>query len=354
MIYKKLVIKIGSNVLTNQQGLPDIERIEQLSNQIALLKNQGINIILVSSGAVASGRSMVKLPTKMNPIAERQVLASLGQVKLMQIYAEMFYKHGLLVSQILVTKEDFRDKTHYLNMRQCFEALLQQGIVPIVNENDVVSVTELMFTDNDELSGLVASMMEVDALMILSNVDGVYDGNPKDGHANLIPIIHKRTDFERFITSEKSSFGRGGMLTKCRFAQKTAALGIAVFIANGKKENIILDLMTNKPVGTLFSPQKRKSRLKAWMAHAEGSIKGEVYINEGAEKALFSKPTSLLPVGIVKIIGSFEKGDLVKLINNHGEAIGVGVAKYNVQTALQLIGIQNQPELIHYDYLFLY
>jgi glutamate 5-kinase len=354
MLYQKLVIKIGSNVLTTSQGLPDIGRIEHLSNQIAQLKKQGIHVILVSSGAVASGRSMVSLPNKMNPIAERQVLASVGQVKLMQIYAEMFGKHGLFVSQILVTKEDFRDKSHYLNMRQCFGALLQQGIVPIVNENDVVAVTELMFTDNDELSGLVASMMEVDALMILSNVDGVYDGNPKDGNAKLIPIIHKRTDFEGMISSEKSSFGRGGMLTKCRFAQKTAALGIAVFIANGKKENIILDLMNEKPVGTLFSPQKRKSRLKAWMAHAEGSIKGEVHINEGAEKALFSKPTSLLPVGITKILGSFEKGDLIKIMNDKGEAIGVGVAKYDVQTALQLIGIQNQPELIHYDYLFLY
>ncbi|MDW8288176.1 MAG: glutamate 5-kinase, partial [Flammeovirgaceae bacterium] len=341
-------------VLTTSEGLPDGGRIAHLSDQIAELKKKGTYVIVVSSGAVASGRSLLRLPQKLNPVAERQVLASVGQVRLMQLYAEAFGKHGLVVSQILVTKEDFRDKTHYLNMRQCFESLLQQNIVPIVNENDVVSVTELMFTDNDELSGLVASMMEVDALLILSNVDGVYNGNPKEENAKVVPVISRRSDFEGMISAEKSSFGRGGMLTKCRFAQKTAALGIAVYIANGKKENIICDLLAGKPVGTLFVPQKRKSRLKAWMAHAEGTIKGEVHINEGAEKALFSKPTSLLPVGITKISGNFQKGDLLKIINSNNEVIGIGIAKYDATTALHLIGLQNQPELIHYDYLLLY
>jgi len=177
--YNRIVIKIGSNVLTREDGLPDLERISHLVAQISEIKKQGKEVILVSSGAVASGRSLLSVSDKFDAVATRQLFASIGQVKLINTYSELFQKHNLVCAQVLVTKEDFRDRLHYLNMQNCFSILLQHNVVPVVNENDVISVTELMFTDNDELAGLIASMLKADALIILSNVDGIYNGDPK-------------------------------------------------------------------------------------------------------------------------------------------------------------------------------
>lgn len=352
---KRIVIKIGSNVLTQSNGGLDLSRISQLSEQICQLHKNGIEVILISSGAVASGRSIITLPLKMDVVSQRQILAAVGQVKLLNIYAGLFEKEGLLCAQVLVTKEDFRDREHYLNMKNCITALLKQKVIPVINENDVISVTELMFTDNDELAGLVTSMADADKLIILSNIDGIYNGSPSDPASAVIPVIEfGNEEFARYITTEKSNFGRGGMMTKGRMAHKVAALGIPVQIANGKKDNILLEILAGQDTGTLFKPKKNASSIKKWVAHSEGFVKGCIYIDPGAEKALKSqKPTSLLPVGVTKIEGNFLKGDLIKICNKAGKQLGVGRAQYHSVLANELIAKKNEKALVHYDYLFL-
>jgi glutamate 5-kinase len=353
--YKRIIIKIGSNVLTKENGLPDFERMESLVGQIAEIKKQGREVILVSSGAVASGRSLLKVSDKSDAVATRQLFAAIGQVKLINKYSELFEKHQLLCAQVLVTKEDFRDRLHYLNMKNCFSILLQNNVIPIVNENDVISVTELMFTDNDELAGLIASMLNADALIILSNVDGIYNGDPKDKNSHVITEVSaSMTGFSSFITTQKSQFGRGGMITKSNMAHKVAQLGIAVHIGNGKKENILVDILEEKAVNTRFIPQRTASGKKKWLAHSENYAKGVVRINEGARIALTSaKASSLLPVGLIKIEEDFQKGDIIKLIDDNGRQVGLGIAEYGSDKAAERIGQKKQKPLVHYDYLFL-
>ena len=281
---------------------------------------------------------------------------SVVEIKLINTYSELFSKYTYICAQILATKEDFRDRIHYLNMKNCFSALLKDNIVPIVNENDVVSVTELMFTDNDELAGLIATMMNVDALIILTNVDGIFDGNPKDKNAKLISIINsEQTNFSDYVSTEKSQFGRGGMITKCGIGHKVSLTGITTHIANGKSKDVILDIYHQKEVGTKFLPAKEKSNIKKWIAYSEGYEKGIIYINHGAEKMLLSsdKAISILPVGITKIDGDFDKGDIVKVCNENNENIALGITQYNSNKARELIGKKAQKPLIHYDYLFL-
>ena len=352
---KRLVIKIGSNVLAKSNEELDVSRIKKLTEQISELHSMGIEVILVSSGAVASGRTLLQLSDKMDVVSKRQILASVGQVKLLNIYSELFGKEGLLCAQVLVTKEDFRDREHYLNMKNCINALLQNKVIPVINENDVISVTELMFTDNDELAGLVSGMADAAKLIILSNVDGIYNGSPNDPASKVIPeIAYGHTDAAEFVTTEKSNFGRGGMMTKFTMAQKVAGLGIPVHIANGKKDKILLDIINNKAVGTIFTPKKNASSIKKWVAHSEGFTKAVIFIDAGAEKALASeKPTSLLPVGVIKIEGEFKKGDLLKICNKSGKQIGVGRAQYNSEKARTSMRKKNEKALVHYDYLFL-
>src|SRR6201996_1271635 len=209
--YQRIVIKIGSNVLTQKDGLPDLLRISHLVDQIAKIKKQGKEVVLVSSGAVASGRSLINISDKFDSVATRQLFASIGQVKLINTYAHEFEKYNILCSQVLVTKEDFRDRLHYLNMKNCLKILLQHHVIPVVNENDVVSVTELMFTDNDELAGLIASMLNAQALILLTNVDGIYDGDPdKEGTKVIKEVDGTTIDFSTFVSSGRSQFGRGG------------------------------------------------------------------------------------------------------------------------------------------------
>lgn len=353
--YHRIVIKIGSNVFTQADGLPDLKRIGHLVEQIAEIKKQGKEVILVSSGAVASGRSMITVSDKSDAVAARQLLASIGQVKLINTYASLFGAFDMLCSQVLVTKEDFRDRLHYLNMRNCLEILLQHQVLPVVNENDVVSVTELMFTDNDELAGLIASMLNAQALIVLTNVDGIYDGDPKLPGSKIIAEVDEDTpEFSSFISSGRSQFGRGGMITKSTMSQKVAQLGIAVHIANGTKDNILTDVLTGKAVHTHFAPNKSKSGKKKWIAHSAHYATGVVQVNEGAKIALTSnKATSLLPVGIVNIITDFNKGEIIKLVDEQDKLIGLGIAEYSAEKAREKIGQKKQKPLVHYDYLYL-
>ena len=341
-------------MLAQTDGLPDLGRMQHLVEQVTQIRKQGIEIILVSSGAVAAGRSLITIDEKINAVATRQLLASIGQVKLINTYAQLFAERNLLCAQVLVTREDFRDRAHYLNMKSCLEILLQKKVIPIVNENDVVAVTELMFTDNDELAGLIASMLGAEALLILSNVDGIYDGDPKLPGSRVIEQLDAEKDLSTFVITGKSTFGRGGMLTKAAMAQKISKLGIQVHIANGKKEHVLAEWMKGTLLHTQFIARKSQSGKKRWIAHAAELATGAAVINKGAEASLMSdKATSLLPIGITNLEGNFKKGDIIRLLNEEGEQVGLGIAEYSFEKAKERIGKKNQRPLVHYDYLSL-
>lgn len=355
---KRIAVKIGSNVLTRHDGTLDVTRMSALVDQVAELSGKGIEIVLISSGAVASGRSEVKAGKKLDTVSARQLYSAVGQAKLINRYYELFREHGMRCGQVLTTKENFGSRTHYLNQKNCMEVMLSNKVIPIVNENDTISVTELMFTDNDELSGLVATMLGVDVLIILSNIDGIYNGDPADPHSTVIREIGPEgKDLSDHIQTSRSSFGRGGMLTKCRIARKVADEGITVIIANGKKDDILPALLAknSNEICTRFLPsEKPASSVKKWIAHSEGFAKGEIHINRGAAEALaYPKASSLLPVGITRIAGDFEKGDIVRIINEEGKQIGVGCADYSSEDATALIGQRDKKPLVHYDYLYL-
>jgi glutamate 5-kinase len=355
---KKIVtIKVGSNVVTNSQGFLDEEIIVSICKQIKKLREDGHEVLLISSGAVAAGRSLFQFPKKTDTVAQRQVLASIGQVKLISFYKEVLDRLGILCSQVLVTKEDFKSRNHYLNMQNCLSALLSNHIVPIINENDVVSVTELMFTDNDELAGLISAMMNTDILVILTNVDGIYDGDPSLPGTKVIHHFDSRKIDIRTISAstKKSSFGRGGIVTKCNTAQKIAGIGIPVHIANGKTEDIILRVLNEESVGTRFPARKLASSFKKYMAHAYEEPKGKVMINQGAKEILLSdKAHSLLPVGVIKVVGKFKKGDIIKIVDEAEHELGLGLARYDADKAEEVMGVKNQKPIIHYDHLYLH
>jgi glutamate 5-kinase len=256
----------------------------------------------------------------------------------------------------LVAKEDFKSRNHYLNMQNCLSALLSNHMVPIINENDVVSVTELMFTDNDELAGLISAMVNANILIILTNVDGVYDGDPALPGTNIIHVFDSsRVDIREVASGKKSSFGRGGILTKCATAEKIAGMGIPVHIANGRTENSILKVLNNETIGTRFPAEKTASNFKKYMAHAYEEPRGKVVINQGAKDILLSdKANSLLPIGITKVIGKFSKGDIIRIVDEKDHEIGLGLARYSYKKAKEVIGLKNQKPIIHYDHLYLH
>ncbi len=355
--YKRIAVKVGSNVLTRADGTLDITRMSAIVDQIAQLRNKGMDLILISSGAVTSGRNELHIPRKMDAVSERQLYSAVGQAKLINRYYELFREHGIACGQVLTTKENFSTRRHYLNQKHCMEVMLYNNVIPVVNENDTVSLTELMFTDNDELSGLVASMMDMDMLVILSNIDGIYDGNPEDERSKVITDIYHDTDASSFIQDDKSPFGRGGMATKYRIARKVANEGITVVIANGRRDNILLDIAATKRVSpyTLFHAAKgTSSGIKKWIANSEGFAKGEIHVDEGAAKALLSaKGSSLLSVGITKISGDFEKGDIVKVISPSGETFAIGRVDYDAESARAIIGVGGMRPVIHNDYIYI-
>lgn len=356
--YKKITVKVGSNVLAKPDGTLNVSRIAHIVDQIAFLHKKGIEVVLVSSGAVAAGRAVLEPGRKTDAVSQRQLWAALGQVKLISRYSDFFGEHGLVCAQVLTTKENFSSRRHYLNMKNCFSTLLENHVIPIVNENDTISVTELMFTDNDELSGLIASMVNSESLIILTNVNGVYNAPPGDADAKLIRKI-RFDDKEpaEAITSGQSNFGRGGMLTKFRIAQKVAGDGIGVHVANGTLENIILNILDKEKETehTFFVPNnKPSSGVKKWIGYSDGFAKGEIIVNKGALQALYSdRAVSLLPVGVVSVVIDFKKGDLVRIVDETGHVAGIGKAQFGSERIETEKMSEKQKPLIHYDYLYM-
>ena len=357
LLYNRIVVKVGSNVLTREDGMLNVIRMAHIVDQISALRKAGVQVILVTSGAVAAGRAEVDLQRKLDPISSRQLWSAVGQVKLINQYAELFRLNGITCAQVLTTKENFSDRLHYLNMRNCMTTLLENGVVPVVNENDTISVTELMFTDNDELSGLIASMMDMEALIILTNVNGVYTGSPEAPESRLITSINQGETLDiEAISGKKSNFGRGGMLTKFHIASKLAGQGISVHITNGTKINSLSDILyNNDAVQTHFIPSEKKSTgVRKWLAHSDDFAKGEVIINDGARCVLLSdNAVSLLLIGITHVTGYFKEGDIVRVKDSAGDLIGLGKASYSSDEALKEMGGKKPKPFIHYDYLYL-
>ncbi len=351
-----ITIKIGSNVLTKKDGSLDQARMVELVRQISMVRQMGHQVILVSSGAVAAGRSIVSEPKMKDTVSQRQLWSALGQAQLINIYSNLFSIYGLKCAQLLVTKDDFRDRKHYLNFTNCLDALLEDGIVPIVNENDAISITELMFTDNDELSAMVASTSDSSQLIILTNVDGIYNGHPDNADSSLISLVQaNEKGIENYIQATKSNFGRGGMLTKFNTARKMTSQGVEVVMANGKRDAIILDVIEkNDTPCTRFLASEKKSPIKRWIAQSEGFEKGTIVINEKAFKALL-EPTvkSLLPIGVIDVKGNFHEGDVVRIESETGVRVGLGRTSFNIDELRKVMGKKGEHHVVHYDYLFL-
>lgn len=242
---KRIVVKIGSNVLTTDAGKLDITRMSALVDQIAWMRHHGYEVIVVTSGAVACGRRELQVDHQLDSVEQRQLYSAIGQVKLVNLYYDLFREYNLHIGQVLTMKQNFLSEEELNNMRACMEVMLQNGVIPVVNENDTVCVTELMFTDNDELSGLIAKMLNADKLILLSNIDGVFTGNPENPDSQLIRTVKPGESLEQYIQTSKSTMGRGGMTSKYNTARSISEEGIRVIIANGERENILVDLLNN-------------------------------------------------------------------------------------------------------------
>jgi glutamate 5-kinase len=355
---QRIVIKIGSQVLCDSAGALNREVMANLARQVGELAKQGQQLLLVSSGAVAAGSGVAgsRFERITDPVARKQVLAATGQVRLMESWRALFEQQGLTVAQVLTSKSDFQTRRHYLNMRGCIEALLAAGVVPIVNENDVVAITELMFTDNDELAGLLAGMVNADLLCLLSTVPGVFDGDPDEPTTTCIGIWDETVhQVDEIVQRGTSALGRGGMHSKLASALKTAKLGTEVVIADGADPRVLLKVINERSAGTRFPAAGEASSAKRWLASADAHAAGSVMVNAGAEAALLdrSRLASLLPVGIEAVEGPFSIGDVIQIRNAAGKVLGCGRARYGHEEARQLMGKRGQKPLVHYDYLYL-
>ncbi len=340
-----IVVKVGTNGITSE-GKLDEKEMENLASQIAAATKQGDKIVLVTSGAVAAGIAELEIPPKPQDIAFQQAAAATGQSVLMAKYREMFKKFGLKVAQILLTAEDLSNRASYVHTCDVLALLLKIGVVPIINENDVVSVDELMrtegykinFSDNDILSVLVAGAVCADLVIILSDVEGLYTSDPSQPGAELIKTVDAITTELKSSLNGKSKLGRGGIQSKIKAAEIATSCGIAVVIANSRRENVILDILAGKDVGTYFKPQSRMPAVKRWIAYG-AAVKGQIHVNEGAKKAILDG-SSLLPVGVVRVVGNFSVGEVVSIIDEEGAAFAKGNPNFSSGELNLIKGLQ--------------
>lgn len=337
MKYKNLVIKIGSHLIDEGREI----FIDSIAYQVSELKNNGCKVIIVSSGAIATGIRQYRIYRKPSRIIEKQAFAAIGQPLLMVGYIDVFKKYGVTVAQILLTRDDFNDRERYLNIRNTLNFLLKLGVVPIINENDTVAYEEIKLGDNDTLSAIVAVKMKADLLVLLTDVDGIFNKDPsiyKD--AKLIEEVHNLEQIRSFIVSTKSTFfcGTGGMKTKIEAAKICILSGIDVVIANGMKEKILLEIAAGKKVGThIYSSNKKMTSKSIWIAFAT-KPKGKIFIDNGAALSIVQRHTSLLPVGIKKVGGEFKKGDVVSICTLDGREVAKGIVNYSSEEINKIKG----------------
>ena len=343
---RRLVVKLGSNLFFNDSGVIALGRIFSFIEDIAAARVAGRQIIVVSSGAVALGADALKIKSANASLAQKQALAAIGQSRLMNLYEQGFAKYGLTAAQILLTEEDFSSRKRYLNLRHTLTTLLDMGVIPIINENDTVSTTELELTDrspsfgdNDKLSALVMSKLEATVLILLSDVDGLFTDNPRENpQAEFIPEVQEITADVEALAGRKSTRGRGGMATKLQAARIAMNSGGMAIIANGLKVGILGRVLSGEEEGTLFVGKAGSlSEKRRWIAFAS-SVAGRIYINEGAMDAITRKNASLLYAGITRIENEFEHGDVVSIIGPNGHEIARGIVNYSSADASKLIG----------------
>jgi glutamate 5-kinase len=348
MASRLVVVKVGTSGITTGDGRLDTEEMRRLTKQIAGACKQGGNrVVLVTSGAVAAGIAELGIPPKPNDLVFQQASAATGQSVLMAKYRDLFHEHNVKVAQILLTAEDLSNRTAYLHTCNVLEMLLKIGVVPIINENDVTSVDELKpvtegyrvnFSDNDILSVLVANALRADLVIILSDVDGLFTKDPADLTAELIKTVECVTCELKESVNGKSRLGRGGIQSKVKAAEIATTCGIPVVIANSRRENVIVDILNGKQVGTYFKAQTRMPAVKRWIAYG-ASVKGQIHVNEGAKKAIL-EGSSLLPVGVTNIVGHFNAGDVVSLIGEDKVEFAKGDSNYNSGDLHNIKGLQ--------------
>ena len=327
---QKIVVKVGTSTLTNEDGSLNIEKIKKIVSELSNLSDKGYDMVLVTSGAVGAGMGKLNMTERPKTLSEKQALASVGQVALTHLYQLLFQEYGKIIGQILLTRGDFSNRRRYLNARNVCNTLLKNKIIPIINENDAVVSNELKVGDNDTLSALVSGLIDADLLIILSDVQGLYNKNPqKYEDANLIEIVGKiDDDIKKIAGGEGSKFGTGGMITKIIAAEMATKIGTNMVIASGDEPKNISRIVEKENIGTLFTKKNKKiSSKKYWLAYGTNK-KGLLTIDEGAEKALF-KGKSLLPVGIKSFEGDFDKGTVVKIMNMKKENIATGISNYS-------------------------
>jgi glutamate 5-kinase len=351
---KKILIKIGSAVLTGSDGL-DLKIIDSLVQDMCDLTRRGFSIVVVTSGAIASGKHRLGLAGPLKSMPEKQATAAIGQGRLMRVYSKAFEKNNLYVAQILLTLADLTDRQRYLNIRNTLSTLMEWHVTPIINENDTVAVDEIKFGDNDNLAAMIANVIEADLLINLTATDGLYDCNPSQSKkARLIPLIREITDaIESAATDETSLVGTGGMKSKIMAAKKVTSIGIPCIIAPGKRKKVLSDIMAGREIGTLFLPQtSRINSKKYWIAFTLRP-RGRLIIDDGAKKALLYKGKSLLPSGITAVEGDFGTGDPVTCVDGEGALLAKGLVNYSADDIRSILGLKTSQifsVLGHKDY----
>ena len=339
---KRVVIKIGTSVLVNKQKTVSTEMIEKIAKQVRTLKDMGIDVIIVSSGAIACGMESLGLTRKPKEIDKRQALASVGQVMLMNMYKETFEKEMIKVGQILLTHEDIKSKNRCLNLTNTLNTLLAMNIVPIINENDALSFEEIRFGDNDNLSALIAQISDTDSLFLLSDVEGLFEQDPKKyANARMIRVVKRITeDIEKLADGTRSEKSIGGMVSKIEAAKKAGYYGISTRVVRGDIENVVPRIIKGEHIGTLFLPERKLARKKWWTAFAF-KVRGIIWVDEGAEKALVYHGKSLLPSGIVKTEGDFRRGECIELHNTADKVIAKGITNYSSSDVNKVKGLKS-------------
>jgi glutamate 5-kinase len=364
--FKRIVIKVGTSTITDASGSVDKEYIALLAAQIAGLRAKGAEVLLVSSGAIRAGMDRMGMTERPSTIPEKQAAAAVGQGILMQIYLEAFEKHKTPAAQVLLTREDFGDRRRYLNARNTMLALFRHGVVPIVNENDTVAIDEIRVGDNDNLAALVASNLEADLLILLSDVPGLYNADPSEHpDAGIIPTVAKIDSRIRTIAGGAgSSSGTGGMRTKIEAAVVAMNSGVTMVIADGRRPGVIADVVAEKGIGTTFvAKEECLCSRKRWIAFG-AAPRGSITVNDGAKRMIREKGKSLLAAGITEVSGKFSRGDIVKILDAGGNQFARGFVNYNAgeidllkgkhsSDFEQVLGHSDFDEIVHRDNMVL-
>lgn len=340
---ERVVIKIGTRIVTGKGPGLDAEFLDGLARQVARLSERGCQAVLVTSGAVHLGRRALGLRGKSEDISLRQAAAAVGQPELMRNYMEAFAAHGLITAQLLLTRDDVQDRHRYLHLSNTLATLLKRHVVPIINENDSVSVEGVTFVENDVLAALVAAKTQADVLLFLSDSDGLFTGNPKTkADACLIPVVQPGDDVSRFADGAGGPESRGGMEKKCEAARMAAAAGIPAVMVNGLEHNVVLRVLDGEELGTIFVGGQAIPARKRWIATA-ARARGEIVVDAGACRALTSaRGSSLLPIGVVEVRGDFQAGDLVRVLGPEGTEVGRGLVNYSSEEILKIRGHQSR------------